>query len=109
MEVYMRKPDSSWLYHYLCAKDAGICDQEQSSTERAIICMSTKMLEGRRKLVIVWRYGLDGSEPQTHAQIAKRLKITKQAVQQIEVKAIKELTGKINTPLFQTYCKKLFS
>ena len=48
-------------------------------------------LSPREKMIIVMRYGLDGSEPLTQKKIAQKLNISRSYVSRIETKALKLL------------------
>lgn len=49
------------------------------------------VLTDRQRQVIRWRYGLDGSEPETLEEVGQRLGITRERVRQIQSKSLKRL------------------
>ncbi len=53
-------------------------------------------LPKRERDIIIMRYGLDGSEPMTQKEIAKKLDISRSYVSRIEKKAIGVLSGKFS-------------
>jgi RNA polymerase primary sigma factor len=50
-------------------------------------------LPPREREVVVMRYGLGGSEPQTLEEIGKRLGLTRERVRQIELESLRRLAG----------------
>ncbi len=50
-----------------------------------------KLDDKREKLIIIKRFGLDGNEPQTQKEIAKKLGISRSYVSRIEKKALEKL------------------
>ena len=49
------------------------------------------ILSDREYKIIMMRYGLDGSEPETQMEIAKKLGISRSYISRIETKALKIL------------------
>ncbi len=49
------------------------------------------ILSHREINILGWRYGLPGQDPMTLVAVGRRLKITRQRVQQIEREALKKL------------------
>ena len=50
-----------------------------------------KIPDKREKYIIIRRYGLDGNEPETQKEIAKKLGISRSYVSRIEKKALERL------------------
>ena len=55
----------------------------------------SEVLEGREKLVLELRFGLNGKEAKTQNEIAKMLGISRSYVSRIETKAIDKLSKEI--------------
>jgi DNA-directed RNA polymerase delta subunit len=53
-------------------------------------------LDGRKREVLVWRYGLEDDPPRTLQEIALKFGITRERVRQIEQKALKQLAAELN-------------
>ena len=51
----------------------------------------SEILKEREKIIIKWRYGLNGEKPKTQNQIANMLGISRSYVSRIETKAIGKL------------------
>lgn len=58
---------------------------------RRVLLRGMRSLNERDRKILEWRYGLDGSGPQTLRTIGKRLGISRERVRQIEVKALESL------------------
>ena len=56
----------------------------------------SEVLKEREKIILKWRYGLNGERPKTQNQIAKILGISRSYVSRIETKAISKLAKEIN-------------
>ena len=52
----------------------------------------TEVLQDREKMIIEFRFGLNGREPKTQNEIAKMLGISRSYVSRIETKAINKLS-----------------
>lgn len=67
---------------------------EESATE---LCMKLELkhqlstLKEREQLILVMRYGLDGTQPCTLEEIGQYIGVTRERIRQIEVKALKKL------------------
>lgn len=56
-----------------------------------------KIPDKREKYIIIRRYGLDGNEPETQKEIAKKLGISRSYVSRIEKKALERLRDMFNS------------
>ena len=59
------------------------------------------ILTPRQKTVIVARFGLEGESPQTLEEIGRSLKVTRERIRQIEIKAIKKMKGSIKMSMLK--------
>ena len=71
-------------------KGVDVCVQNKILTEKLLMDMKT-ILSDREYKIIMMRYGLDGSEPETQMEIAKKLGISRSYISRIETKALKIL------------------
>ena len=68
-------------------EDAAVDDVLRSEMELAL-----GRLDPREKQVLKWRYGLDGTgRPQTLEEVARRLKLTRERIRQIESRALRKM------------------
>lgn len=70
---------------------ASAADTITSLIERESLLKAITVLTPREKLVIFRRFGFDGSEIWTLDQVADELGVTKEAVRQIQIRALKKL------------------
>lgn len=70
--------------------DAVLEEVENKISIKRLCVLIEKILEGKEKLIIKLRYGLEG-EPKTQREIAKFLGISRSYVSRIEKKALKKL------------------
>ncbi len=76
------------------AGDEPLPDETVEVTLRSeIIAQALDALDERERRVIVYRYGLDNSDPTTLEEIGRRLGLTRERVRQIEVAALKRLAA----------------
>ena len=57
----------------------------------------SEVLQDREKMIIEFRFGLNGKEPKTQNEIAKMLGISRSYVSRIETKAIGKLSKEFDT------------
>ena len=55
-------------------------------------------LDAREREIVILRYGLDGSDPLTQREIAKKLDISRSYVSRIEKKALGKLAEELGAP-----------
>lgn len=53
-----------------------------------------RLLDERSRQVLQWRFGLGGKRPQSLAEIAARLSLSRERIRQIEERAVERLRGK---------------
>jgi len=53
--------------------------------------LAISILSEREQLVLTWRYGLDGRQPQTLREIGRRLDLTGERIRMIQAKALRTL------------------
>ena len=70
---------------------------------RRLMLKLTSILTPREQRIIIRRYGLDGSPPQSLNDLGKELRLTKERVRQIEKRAIKKLKKYADTELLKQY------
>lgn len=63
-------------------------------------------LTPRERQVLIWRYGLDGQEPQFLREIAEKLHVTRERIRQIESKAIRKLRHPARSQCLRPYLDK---
>lgn len=68
------------------------CRESCQALRRAVVTE----LDERERLVIIQRYGLEGSAPQTQREVAQRCGISRSYVSRIEKKALKKLEHCLN-------------
>ena len=69
-------------------EDEVVLEMETEVLKRAV---AGNILNERERIVIVWRYGLDGNDELTQREIADRLDISRSYVSRIEKKALSKL------------------
>jgi RNA polymerase primary sigma factor len=60
--------------------------------ERGILMNRMRRLDNRERTILTLRYGLGGASPLTLKEISRRLKVTREWVRKIEVRAVRKLT-----------------
>ena len=70
------------------------CADDDQRRIRQILSQGLRSLEERERIIVRWRYGLDGEQPQTLRSIGKELGISRERVRQIEVHALSKLRGR---------------
>ena len=69
------------------------------SDERAILWSRMQCLDIRERTILTLRYGLGGASPLTLKEISHRLKVTREWVRKIEIRAVRKLTdGAVENP-----------
>jgi RNA polymerase sigma factor (sigma-70 family) len=68
-------------------------DRLLSLIRRDQLARALDALPERERQVIVMRFGLEGEEPKTLAEIGKRLGLSRERVRQIEVRALERLAA----------------
>lgn len=76
---------------YLAADQPGIDEQATQRMMAEAVRALLGTLDDRARRILILRYGLDGSEPQTLEQIGKVFGCTRENVRQIERKALQHL------------------
>lgn len=74
--------------------DSVLDEVDNRISVKKLYLMIEKVLQGKEKIIIKLRYGLNG-EPQTQREIAKSLGISRSYVSRIEKKALKKLAKEI--------------
>jgi RNA polymerase primary sigma factor len=67
------------------------CDAAVDPFTSEIVDNLLSQLDERERRIISLRYGLDGGEPQTYAEVATHFPLTRERIRQIEVKATARL------------------
>ena len=70
------------------------CAEDDQQRIRVILSEGLKGLDERERVIVRWRYGLDGEAPQTLRSIGKHLGISRERVRQIEVQALHKLRNR---------------
>ena len=70
------------------------CAEDDQQRIRVILSEGLKSLDERERVIVRWRYGLDGEAPQTLRSIGKHLGISRERVRQIEVQALHKLRNR---------------
>jgi RNA polymerase primary sigma factor len=65
----------------------------EADEERRILSSRMKLLESRERTIVALRHGLDGESPLTLKEIGRRLKLTREWVRRIEIRAVRKLLG----------------
>lgn len=80
----------------IMATEDNILDQLDLKINSEKIHCFINDLSNREQKILIMRYGLDGNNPMTQKEVAKKLNISRSYVSRIEKKAISELTNKFN-------------
>ncbi|GAB4141940.1 MAG: hypothetical protein Tsb009_11970 [Planctomycetaceae bacterium] len=73
--------------------ESALEELDSSSLFKQIWKEAAEDLDDREKLILKRRFGLDGGEPQTLRKIAEELKISKERVRQLQIRALEKLRG----------------
>jgi RNA polymerase primary sigma factor len=68
-------------------------EQVERSLRRQALRQALARLGERERIVVTLRYGLDGGNPETLANIGRRLGLTRERIRQIQVEALERLAG----------------
>jgi RNA polymerase primary sigma factor len=63
----------------------------EAEDERARLRSRLDRLDDRERVILSWRYGLEGAEPLTLKEIGRRLGVTREWVRKIELRAVRKL------------------
>jgi RNA polymerase primary sigma factor len=85
--------DDATLGDFVAGNDPLPDETVEDTLRSEILAQALGALGERERKVIVFRYGLDNSEPQTLEEIGRRLGLTRERVRQIEVEALKRLAA----------------
>jgi RNA polymerase primary sigma factor len=66
-------------------------DEVENSLRSQALAEALAALPDRERVVLVYRYGLDGSEPATLEEIGRRMGLTRERVRQIELDTLRRL------------------
>lgn len=83
------------LMDILSVDDTVFDDVNKSMELRKLKRFVREIEDGRERQIIILRYGLDGSEPLTQNDIAKRMHISRSYVSRIETKTLKRLKKRL--------------
>lgn len=67
------------------------------AAEREALTRLVQMLPARERDVLRWRYGLEGAGPETLDEISRRMRVSRERVRQLEVRAISRLRQTVGT------------
>lgn len=85
------KATSNPFYDLLIAVDPNLKVHPTDTFNTDRIMMTLVDLGDRPRMILTRRFGLDGSKPQTRAQIAREYQVTQERIRQIEVNALSHL------------------
>lgn len=83
------------LMDIIAIDDTIVDDIDTKGKLKKLVYLINNINDQRDKLIIVKRYGLDGSEPLTQKEIAKELNISRSYVSRIEKRIIEDLRNSI--------------
>jgi RNA polymerase primary sigma factor len=63
----------------------------EAEDERARLRSRLNRLDARERVILSWRYGLEGTSPLTLKEIGRRLGVTREWVRKIELRAVRKL------------------
>ena len=105
-ETFVAFPLRTRRWQYLAPSTAEVERIEHEQLHNALrqtVDLVLQMLAPRERQVLIWRYGLDGSEPLTGAEIGARLKISRSFVYEIEKKALRKLRHPTRSGLLRDF------
>jgi RNA polymerase primary sigma factor len=63
----------------------------EADDDRALLRSRMDRLDDRERVILSWRYGLEGTSPLTLKEIGRRLGVTREWVRKIELRAVRKL------------------
>lgn len=82
------------LMDIIAVDDTIIDDIDTKNKLKKLVIFLKEMPEGRDKLILIKRYGLNGEAPLTQKEVAKKLNISRSYVSRIEKRILNELKAK---------------
>ncbi len=82
------------LMDIIAVDDTIIDDIDTKNKLKKLVVFLKEMPEGRDKLILIKRYGLNGEAPLTQKEVAKELNISRSYVSRIEKRILNELKAK---------------
>jgi RNA polymerase primary sigma factor len=70
----------------------------EAEDERARLRSRLNRLDARERVILSWRYGLEGTSPLTLKEIGRRLGVTREWVRKIELRAVRKLDDQVPEP-----------
>jgi RNA polymerase primary sigma factor len=81
---------------WLAADAAGPCESPDAALElnekRCMLMSRMQRLDNRERTILTLRYGLGGTSPHTLNEISQRLRVTREWVRKIELRAVRKLS-----------------